>query len=72
MKVVITTACVFLILAGLRFASPIVIPFILALFLAIISSRPLSFLKKKGVPSFVAFLILRFHCQFLHAPKRAA
>ena len=57
-KVIITTACVFIILAGLRFASPIVIPFLLALFLAIVSSRPLYFLKKKGIPSLVAFLIV--------------
>lgn len=55
---IVTTACLFLILAGLRFASPIVVPFILAFFLAMVSLRPLSFLKKKRVPSLVAFFII--------------
>lgn len=52
------TAAVFIIIAGLRFAAPIVVPFLLALFLAIIISKPMNFLKKKGIPTVLAVFIV--------------
>jgi AI-2 transport protein TqsA len=57
-RFLIATAAVFIIIAGLRFASVIVVQFLLALFLAIIISKPMNFLKRKGIPTILAVLIV--------------
>lgn len=58
-RFLIATAAVFIIIAGLRFAAPIVVQFLLALFLAIIISKPMNFLKKKGIPTvFAVFIVI--------------
>lgn len=57
-RFLITSAAIFVIIAGLRFAAPIVVQFILSVFLAIIISKPMSFLKRKGVPAVLAVLIV--------------
>ena len=54
---VISAACVILI-AGMRAASPLLVPLLLAVFIAIISAPPLFWLKKKGVPSVLAMGIV--------------
>ncbi len=46
------------ILAGLRAASSIITPFLLALFISIIGAYPLSWLKRKGVPNVIAVIIV--------------
>ncbi len=51
-------AGVIVILAGLRAASSIITPFLLALFISIIGAYPLSWLKKKGVPNVLAVIIV--------------
>lgn len=54
----ITAAAFVIIIAGMRSASPILIPFLLSVFLAIISAPPLFWLKKKGVPTLLAMLVV--------------
>lgn len=50
-------ACV-IIIAGMRAASQLLVPFLLAAFLAVISSAPLHWLQDKGVPRFLSMLIV--------------
>ncbi len=57
-RFMITAAAFVIIIAGMRSASPILIPFLLSVFLAIISAPPLFWLKKKGVPTLPAMLIV--------------
>ena len=57
-RFLVATAAIFIIIAGLRFAASIVVQFLLALFLAIIISKPMNFLKKKGVPTVLAVFIV--------------
>ncbi len=47
---VIVTAAVFIILSGLRFAQPLVVPFLLSLFISIILAAPLGWFKRRGLP----------------------
>ena len=47
-----------IVVAGMKAASVLVVPFLLAAFLAIICAPPLFWLQKKGIPSIVAILIL--------------
>ena len=53
-------AALIVILVGLRAASTIITPFLLALFISIIGAAPLSWLKKKGVPNVLAVVIVIF------------
>ena len=54
----IQAACFIVIIAGMRAASDLLVPFLLALFIAIICSPLLVWLRKKGVPNFLAVIIL--------------
>ena len=54
----LTAASFVIIIAGIRVAAPILVPFLLATFIAIISGPPLSYLSRKGVPRTVALLIV--------------
>ncbi len=47
-----------IIVAGMKAAAVLVVPFFLAVFLAIICAPPLFWMQKKGIPSIVAILIL--------------
>ncbi len=47
-----------IIVAGIKTAAVLVVPFLLAAFLAIICAPPLFWMKKKGVPSMMGILIL--------------
>jgi predicted PurR-regulated permease PerM len=47
-----------IVVAGMKAASVLVVPFFLAAFLAIICAPPLFWLQKKGIPSIAAILIL--------------
>ncbi len=57
-RFLVATAAIFIVIAGLRFAATIVVQFLLALFLAIIISKPMNFLKKKGIPTVLAVIIV--------------
>ena len=54
----IVAACVIIVLAGLKIASPIVVPFLLSLFIAIILSPGYNFFNKKGLPHGISLLIV--------------
>ena len=47
-----------IIVAGMKIASPIIVPIILSIFLATISAPPLLWLEKKGLPRIIALLIV--------------
>lgn len=57
-NILLTLAAVVIIIAGLRVASPLLIPFLLSAFIAVISSPPLFWLKRKGVPTILALFIV--------------
>ncbi|HID07648.1 MAG TPA: AI-2E family transporter, partial [Armatimonadetes bacterium] len=54
----INLAAFVVVVAGIMSAKSIIIPFLLAAFLAIICAPPLYWLRTKGVPSFVSTLLL--------------
>ncbi len=47
-----------IVVAGIRAAEPIIVPFLLAVFIAVIFLPSLSWLQGKGIPSFLAMLIV--------------
>ena len=51
-------AAIVIIVAGMRAASPILVPFLLSLFIAIICAPPLFWLQRKGVPTVFAVLLV--------------
>ena len=55
-RMLITCAAVIVIIAGMRAAAPLLVPFLLALFIAIIIAPPLAWLRRRGVPGFFAML----------------
>ncbi|MDX1529857.1 MAG: AI-2E family transporter, partial [Gammaproteobacteria bacterium] len=54
----ITFAAFVVVIAGLRASEPIVVPFLLSVFLAIISTPPLFWLEKRGLPKWLAMLVV--------------
>ena len=58
MPMLIAVASFVIVVAGMRAAEPVLVPFLLSAFLAIICSAPLSWLKRKGVPTGVAVVIV--------------
>lgn len=46
------------VVAGMKAASPLLVPFLLAIFLAIICAPPLFWMQKKGIPEPLAMLLL--------------
>ncbi len=55
-SILITFAAFVVVVAGLRAAEPIVVPFLLSIFLAIISAPPLFWLERRGFPKWLAML----------------
>jgi predicted PurR-regulated permease PerM len=53
-RLLLTLACLVVVVYGLRFASPILLPSALALFLAVLSLPVMLWLRKRGVPSGLA------------------
>ncbi len=49
-------ACFVIVVAGMRAAESLLVPFLLSLFIAVICSPPLVWLKKKGLPNGIAML----------------
>lgn len=54
----LTVAAFVVIVAGLRAAQPIVVPFVVAVFLAMICLPPLKWLQEKGLPTWLALLAI--------------
>jgi predicted PurR-regulated permease PerM len=54
----IKVAALIIILAGVIYAKTIITPFLLALFISIICEQPISWLEKKGLPRWLALIIV--------------
>ncbi|RJP78083.1 MAG: AI-2E family transporter [Desulfobacteraceae bacterium] len=57
-QILVTMASFVVIVAGMRAAEAIINPFLLAVFIAIISASPMFWLQKKGVPAWLSILIV--------------
>jgi predicted PurR-regulated permease PerM len=57
-RFIIATAAFVIVVAGMKQAASIIIPFLLAAFISIIAAQPLFFLKRKGLPTFLAILLV--------------
>jgi len=58
LRVMLTWASLVVIIAGMKAAAALVVPFLLALFLAIMSGPALQSLNKRGVPQWLAMLLV--------------
>ncbi len=54
----VAAACFIVIVAGMRSAGDILVPFFLSVFIAIIFTPPLFWMQKKGIPSIVAIVFI--------------
>jgi predicted PurR-regulated permease PerM len=57
-RLLLSVAALFLIIAGLRYMSSFVVPFLFSAFIAVLVSKPLLFLKKKRVPTALAAILI--------------
>jgi predicted PurR-regulated permease PerM len=57
-QILLTIAAFIIVVAGMRAAVDILVPFLLAAFIAIISAAPLFWLQRKGLPAWLALLII--------------
>jgi predicted PurR-regulated permease PerM len=57
-RIVIILACIVIVIAGLREASSIIVPFLLSLFIAIMCGGLFTWMRKKGIPAFLAISII--------------
>jgi predicted PurR-regulated permease PerM len=57
-RFLITAACFVIVVAGMRAAESIIVPFLLAAFIAVICTSPLFWLKQKGIPTGIAVVIV--------------
>ena len=55
-QIIITIAAIVIVVAGMRAATDILVPFLLAVFISIISAAPLFWLQRKGLPSWLALI----------------
>jgi len=64
-KLLVIVASFVIIVAGMKAAESIIVPFLLALFIAIIASPPYFWLQDKGIPKALSMLIVIFAFLFL-------
>jgi AI-2 transport protein TqsA len=57
-RVLLSLACLVIIIAGMREASAIIVPFLLSVFIAVMCGLPFSWMRKRGVPSFIAIFAI--------------
>lgn len=57
-RFLILSACFVVVVAGMREAEALLVPFLLSLFIAVISSPPLVWMKERGIPGGVAILCI--------------
>ena len=57
-SMLLTAAAFVVVVAGMRAAESIVVPFLLSIFIAIISAPPLFWLERKGLPRWLAMLVV--------------
>jgi len=58
LKFMIMMACFVVVVAGMRAAAGILVPFLLAVFIAIIFTPPMFWLQKKGIPNWLAITLI--------------
>lgn len=58
MRFLFVSAALVVIIAGMRVAAPILVPFLLAIFIAVISTPPLFWLQAKGLPTYIALTLV--------------
>jgi predicted PurR-regulated permease PerM len=58
MRILLMLAAFVIVIAGMRAAETILVPFLLSLFIAIIASAPLVWLQRRGLPTAVALLVV--------------
>ena len=54
----LVSAALVIVIAGMRAAAPLLTPFLLAIFIAVLTAPPLFFLRNRGVPTGVALLLV--------------
>jgi AI-2 transport protein TqsA len=57
-RLLLTIACLIILIAGLQAAESVVVPFLLAVFLSMIGTPPLVWLRGRGMPNALALLIV--------------
>jgi predicted PurR-regulated permease PerM len=57
-RFMLIAACFVVVVAGMRVATPILVPFLLSVFIVILCAPPLFWLQKKGVPETLAVLAI--------------
>ncbi len=57
-QILIVVACFVVVIAGMTLAKDILVPFLLAIFISIIASPPLFWLKGKGLPTWLSLIIV--------------
>lgn len=57
-RILITAAAFVIVVAGMRASKVILVPFLLSLFIAIISAPPLFWLQRKGLPYWLAMIVV--------------
>ena len=57
-RVLVSIASFVVVVAGLKAAQSLVVPFLLSVFIAVICAPPLNWLRKKGVPTALAILVV--------------
>ncbi len=57
-RLLLVLAALVVVVAGMRAAAPILVPFLLSVFIAILSAPPLFWLKRKGVPTALALFMV--------------
>ncbi|GLS27906.1 AI-2E family transporter [Marinibactrum halimedae] len=57
-RFLLVTAAFVVVVAGMKTAESLLVPFFLSLFIAVICSPPLSWMNRKGVPNWLAILII--------------
>ena len=63
----VTAAAVIVVIYGMQMAKVLLVPFLIAAFLALITIRPMLWLQQKRVPSFIAALVIVSAIMFLMA-----
>ncbi|HHL45400.1 MAG TPA: AI-2E family transporter [Gammaproteobacteria bacterium] len=58
LRILLTAAAVVIVIAGMKAAAPILVPFLLSGFIAIICAPPLFWLERKGLPTILALLVV--------------
>ena len=59
-KIMLVLAAFIIVVAGMRASTTILVPFLLAAFIAIISTPPMFWLQRKGIPKWFSLLIVIF------------